>query len=356
MNALAAHPQEHDESSRLEADYFDGRQARAHRVQARLAAGRLHLRGQGIARAVPVAAVRWPPAGSSGARLAHLPDGSSLQSTDPAAWDAWTRAGGLRASVVARAESSWRWVLGAVAALVLMAGAMYLWGLPLLARGVVALLPHSVDERVGTAALQSLPAGWLAPTTLGAEQQARVSAAFERSVQRSYEPGTAPAYTLRFHKSKLGPNAFALPGGTIVLTDELVRLVDGREDVLIGVLAHELGHVRHRHGMRSLVQAMAMGAVSSLAFGDFSGLFAGLPVLLGQAGYSRDAEREADGEAIRVLREAGLSPAVMVVFFDKIAEYAAKKGQDRERTLLGIAFASHPADADRIARFRAAAQ
>ena len=359
-------------SPHIEADYFDGRQARAHRVRAHVSGRQLYLRGNGIARAGPLALVQWPPPAQRGARLAHFASGASLQCADGAAWDAWSAASGLEASVVARVEGSWRWVLGAVAALVLLVGSLYVWGLPWLSRGVVALVPLSVDEKVGEVALESLPEGWLEPTRLPADQQQRLRSAFDGAVKAAFAPGEAPVYTLRFHKSDLGPNAFALPGGTIVMTDELVALVAGREDAIVGVLAHELGHVRHRHGMRALVQVTVLGAVSSLAFGDFSGLFAGLPVLLGHAGYSRDAEREADGEAIRIMQEAGLSPEAMVVFFEKIGAWADEKaagkggrkegepktepGQAREESLLGIAFSSHPADAERIARFREAAR
>ena len=366
MNTATAAP-----TSQIEADYFDGRHARAHRVRAHVSGSQLYLRGSGIAIAVPLAQVQWPPRGQRGARLAHFANGASLQCADGAAWDAWAEASGLKASAVSRAESSWRWVLGAVAVLVLLVGGMYVWGLPLLSRGVVALVPHSVDEKIGEVALESLPDEWLVPTQLPMDQQQRLRAAFDRAVQSAFAPGEAPAYTLRFHKSRLGPNAFALPGGHIVMTDELVTLVEGREDAIVGVLAHELGHVRHRHGMRALVQVTVLSAVSSLAFGDFSGLFAGLPVLLGHAGYSRDAEREADGESIRIMLEAGLSPEAMVVFFEKIGTWADEKaagkggskgekkgepGKPREESALGIAFSSHPADAERIARFREAAR
>src|SRR4030095_10063794 len=117
-------------------------------------------------------------------------------------------------------------------------------------------------------------------------------------------------------KSRIGPNAFALPGGTIILTDDLVKRVGADEAVLIGVLGHELGHLRHRHGMRMLIEVGALGAIASVLVGDFSTLLASMPVWLGQAAYSRDAEREADAEAVRVLRASGASPAVMVGFFE----------------------------------------
>ena len=153
---------------------------------------------------------------------------------------------------------------------------------------------------------------------------------------------------LHFHSGRLGANAFALPGGTIVVTDELVALLEGRDELLLGVLGHEAGHVSHRHGMRALVQSTLLGSITALAFGDFSSMLAGAPALLGHLAYSRNFEREADGEAIRLLQASGLSPELMVTVFERLQ--AQRGGR-----VLGIALASHPANAERIARFRAAA-
>jgi predicted Zn-dependent protease len=87
-------------------------------------------------------------------------------------------------------------------------------------------------------------------------------------------------------------------------------------------------------------------------------VLAGVPALLGQMAYSRDAEREADAESVRLLRAAGLSPAVMVEFFERMqawrdSDAGRKLGADID---VGIAFSSHPADAERIAFFRDAAR
>jgi Zn-dependent protease with chaperone function len=165
----------------------------------------------------------------------------------------------------------------------------------------------------------------------------------------------------------------------MVMTDELVELVGRDDKVITAVLAHELGHVRHRHGIRMLVQATALSGLAAMVVGDFSTVLAGVPVLLGQASYSRDAEREADREAVLILKAAGISPAVMLTLFEKIAAQqrseaassgkAGKSGEPVEpgearpsgdklpdqESGLGIAFASHPADAERIRYFLEAA-
>jgi Zn-dependent protease with chaperone function len=347
----------------LAVDYFDGLSARPR--PARLSWWgtdrdrrlRIHLldRDGPASVDVPWNEVQWPERQRHGPRIAHLAPGGELHCHDHRAWDAFTREAGVEPSWVVRAQQNWPSTAAALAVLLGLLTAGYLWGLPRAAQSLVAITPPTVDQRVGELALASVADRWLKPSELPTADQARLREKFKDLVARSFASGTAPAYDLRFHKSSIGPNAFALPGGMIVLTDELVKLVDGRDDVVLGVLAHELGHVRHRHGMRTLVQFTVLGAVTSIALGDFSTVLAGAPALVGQMAYSRDFERQADAESARMLRAAGLSPEAMVVFFEKVAQWhkdkPAQSGFDP-----GIAFSSHPADADRIAFFREAAK
>lgn len=166
-------------------------------------------------------------------------------------------------------------------------------------------------------------------------------------------------YQLRFHATKsLGPNAFALPGGSIIVTDELVQLLTGHDDAVLGVLAHEFGHVRLRHGMRLVVQVSLLGAATGVALGDFSSVLAGAPALLGQLAYSRDAEREADADSVRLLRSAAISPAAMATFFERVRAWRTSPEGERlgAGIELGIALSSHPADDERLRYFREAAR
>lgn len=343
----------------LAADYFDGSSARAQRVRLSIAADQLLLQGEGIARQMPLTDVQWPERTRHGARVAHLRDGGSLQAEDAAHWDEWLAAAGVRESRVVRWQQSWRATAVAVFGLLLLAGAGYLWGLPWVARAVVALVPLSIDRSIGDAAWGTIAPRWLVQSALPSARQQALREAFTSAVERARPEHKRPAYELSFHGSphgRLGANAFALPGGRIVVTDELVRLLEGRDDVVLGVLAHELGHVVHRHGMRSLVQVTLLSTATSLAFGDFSSVLATAPVLLGQLAYSRDFEREADQHAVQVLRANGLSPEVMVTLFERLASQRPGARDGGSRGDIGIAFASHPADAERIRLFREAAE
>ena len=354
----------------LPAEHFDGVSARARRVQLRIDAGHLHIDGDGddAVLRVPLADVQWPERTRHGARVAHLRGGGSLRALDPGAWDAWALGAGIGESPIVKAQQNWHSALAAVVLLLALAAAGYEWGVPWLARIVLAALPMSVDRAIGDAAMRSFDEVLLLPSTVSAARQQQLREAFAGAVERAFPPGRRPAYALRFHtspklgkdadaKTRLGANAFALPGGTIVVTDEMLVLLQGRDDVLIGVLGHELGHVRRRHGMRLLVQDTLIGTAASIAWGDFSTVLAAAPALLGQSAYSRDFEREADDEAIALLRANGLSPAVMAELFERLAASRpqAKADAAQGRFDLGIALASHPADAERMRRFRDAA-
>ena len=362
----------------LQALYFDGVSARAHAVTLRLDAQTLHIQGQGIDMSLARADVQWPERTRHGARVAHFKAGGSVQCQDSAAWDAWWRAHGQGDSWVVRMQQSWRWALACALALVAVAWSLQQWGFPLAARGVVALTPHSVDTALGESVLPFLDQHVMRPSKLSKDQQDRYRAALARALQAEQKISgeTAPPWTLLFRQSVIGPNALALPGGQLIMTDEMVELVGRDEQVITAVLAHEIGHVRRRHGLRMLVQVTLLSGLAALVLGDFSSGLAGAPVILGHASYSRDAEREADQDAVATLKAAGISPAVMITMFEKLDEYRRSKEKNKdsgpakprpkpaskaegkdsaEGSWLGIAFASHPSDADRIRFFREAA-
>lgn len=343
----------------VSADYFDGRSARAHAVRVHVADGRLVIVGDGVQRSEPLSDVKWPERTRHGVRLLHLADGASLHCGHSLQWDTWSAEhAGRRDSLVVRVQQRWKWVLVSTLLLVAIGVVGYQHVLPLAARGVVALMPLTVDEALGESALRSIDEnGLMKPTTLSPAQQQAVRQALADAVNH-LPRGDVPAYQLEFRKSEIGPNAFALPGGPIVLTDELYQRVGGDHDILVGVLGHELGHLRHRHGMRMLVQASMLGAAAGALYGDFSTLFAQIPVLLGQASYSRAFEHEADVDSVRLMKADGISPAVMARFFVQVRVPAPGEKAASAPPLphLPIALASHPADQERIDFFEAAAR
>jgi len=136
-------------------------------------------------------------------------------------------------------------------------------------------------------------------------------------------------------------NAVTLPGGRIVVFDGLLKAADS-PDAVAGVIAHEIGHVRNRDVMESLLRQVGL----SVLLGGLEGHVGGYTNALLATAYSREAEARADGHAIRLLSDQRLSPIPTARFFTRLG-----RGADGAERMFAY-LASHPVSADRAARFR----
>ncbi len=112
-------------------------------------------------------------------------------------------------------------------------------------------------------------------------------------------------------------NAFAAPGGQIIMTRGLVQKAASPDEVA-GVLAHEIGHTLELHPEAGLVRAMGLSAAAQLIFAGTTGTATNIGILLTQMRYTRVSEREADAHALRMLRSAGISPKGFGDFFERL--------------------------------------
>jgi predicted Zn-dependent protease len=143
-------------------------------------------------------------------------------------------------------------------------------------------------------------------------------------------------------------NAFACPGGFIYIYTGLLKTMDN-EAQLAGVLAHEIGHVVARHGVKRLQQVLGIQVLLSIALGESNevtqkAISAGLVVIL--QGYSRQNEFEADYNGAYYMTRSGYHPQGMIQLFGKFQEME----KSRKNTALDQLLASHPPTADRIAK------
>ncbi len=174
------------------------------------------------------------------------------------------------------------------------------YGLPAASKIIAYRLPQGVMNVASTETLELLDKTHLKPTKLDQEVQARVLQHFALALKEN-----APLHVRVVFRDggELGANAFALPDGTIIFTDEMVNLAQD-DNELLAVLAHEIGHVKYRHGLRSAIQSTSLGFIVSMLTGDLSavsGALTTLPVILTTLSYSRDFEREADQNSLEYL-------------------------------------------------------
>lgn len=299
--------------------------------------------------------LRWPEPLRHGQRQVLLPDGGVLACPDAAAYDDWLARSGRRHGAIPRWQQSGRLALLTLALLVATLFAGWRWGVPVAADATVRFLPEAFDDHVGDRVLKELDRHLLHPSQLSLSERRAVFDRFADAVDSALDRRALPKLThfdLQFRAGgRLGANALALPGGTIIVTDELVQLLADRPEALVGVLGHELGHVKHRHGMRLTLRASAVGLATGVLIGDFSIALASAPALLAQQSYSRDFEREADDYARTLLRGAQIDPAVMVSFFERL-QAARKDDGEASDNAFAAAFSSHPADEERKAFFK----
>ena len=192
--------------------------------------------------------------------------------------------------------------------------------LPWVGDQIANLIPHSWLIMAGDETLEILDASLFAPSDLAIQDQDQYTKEFNRMADLVLNDRTT---RLVFRKSEeIGPNAFALPGGVVVLTDELVEIAE-KKDGVIGVLAHELGHIQLKHPARRLVRSLMALAVVSLILDDSATFAEELATISGSLislAYTREFEEEADRAGKEILIRAGLSPIPLANLLQKLSD------------------------------------
>lgn len=342
----------------LEAHYFDGINARLHQVLLDIGQDVIALAGGDVVKSYHRSQARMAEPFSGAPCVLDFSDGARCEVHGAEQKAALAAALGYAPSRVVRMQQQW---LAALLAMLLLAASIAgaaIWGVPLLAEKVVAGLPLSVDIRAGDEALRAMEKRMLKPSRLSDQRHEELRAILARVLPEK----TRVPIQLRFYQLHSSPNAFALPNGTIVMSDEMVLHVlagqrdldQDMQDAIAGVLAHEIGHIEERHSMRVFARSSLLALGSAALFGDFSTAAAGAPALLMNTRYSRDMERAADDYAIKRMTGAGLPTIALGELFESLDNGAEHMRGMPEWMKQNIGYlSSHPNSEERIARFYA---
>lgn len=330
--------------------WFDGRRAAGHAVRFAFGGGELLLSNAATGALLArhqLAETRVAEPLRNAPRTFHLPGGGLLQADDGPTLAHALRAAGVATSPVVAMQRAWPASL--LALLVLLAASWWLYvdGLPALSDRAAGALSPALEERMGAQALAALDGTLLQPSRLDADRHAEIAQRFA-AFSRAAAIGARTRLEFRSIEGDDGVNAFALPGGTIVLLDGMVAHVGKDDEMLLAVLAHEVGHQESRHMTRSLFRALGGVALAGLLWGDYSSVASNAAVLFGQLSYSRDDELAADDFAIAALGRAGVSPGALARFFWDV--------ESKERGAKAPSWAStHPDAGERAERATKAA-
>jgi Zn-dependent protease with chaperone function len=333
----------------LEGSFFDGHEPTVAPARMDFSGTEAVLTAASVSERFAVSSLKVSPRIGSSDRFISLPNGGQFLCADLAFLDSLPQESPSEGAV-AWLERRWLVALTCVAAVVCALLAGYFVGLPAAAKYLAFRIPVKTEAALGTRVLSWLDDhSWLQVTALSDDKQRVIREGFDRLHDdlplNSY-------YRLQFRSSKpIGPNAFALPGGTVVITDDLVAMSQTPEEVL-SILAHEIAHAELRHTTRTLLQNSVVAAVAAAVTSDAASLtvaVAGLPVVIAETKYSRQFEEEADEYAFGLLKRKGYSPTAFASIMERLQKNRGKESRYRVYT------STHPVTSRRAARARSAA-
>lgn len=345
-----------DTSVRFEARYSDGQSAQQHDVAVRCAMQGLIVENSDRQ---PITEWDWGDVKLAESHSADRPirlqnrslEGPRLAITDRSILGHLEQlAPHLKRDPVSRAGVRKFTIIGA---LFLCFALFVIYGLPRLAGPLAESIPMEWEEEIGEGVVKTVTKIFGADESKcknpkGVAVLQHLTGRLAATVDTPYR------FKVRVAKSKV-VNAFATPGGHIVILSGLIEKADTPEEVA-GFLAHEMGHVIKRHPTKALIHAygwsMLITALTGVS-GSSGDLASGFALHLVNASYSRGNEAEADDTAVEMLARAKISNAGLVSFFEKFLNEAKAKGKSTGDDSVIKYLASHPALRERIDAIKA---
>lgn len=253
-------------------------------------------------------------------------------------------------------QGSWA-VLITVALLVLLSPVAAYFSMPILSKLAAHQVPAEWEETLGKAAFAQYSVDY---DLMDDDDTALILSPLSDPLLKALPKAE---FDYRIHiANEESINAFALPGGYIVIHSGLILAADTPEEML-GVLAHEISHVTQKHSLQNIISSLGVYITLTVLLGDASGLVAiigsAAPLLINQS-FSRDFERNADEEGYKLLQKAKINPAGLRDFFKTMQAEEEKRldkmSNDESREVIETAFqilSTHPSTDERIANIQA---
>lgn len=330
----------------MQGRFYDGVTAAPHAVDVSVADGALCFRAGGRDHAWPLDGLQTEGLGER-VRLSEPGGRDGRLLLDAADWRA--AAGALARLGETRERTRERRLVLGLALAGLAVVAFVFVGMPALSGPMARATPPALERRMGESFEVQLSAPFRACKGDAAGQRAL------QALGRRLARETDSPFDIRVRAVEAPfANAFALPGGPILVTDDLIRLAE-TPDELAAVVAHEVAHVERRHVMQAVWRTLGLGLVLDAVVGGGSGAGQQAVLLAGSFAdlrYSRQAETEADARGMALLEAAGLSSQGMAPFFERMG--GEKLGSDA--ALVRELVSSHPDSLRRASVSRAMAR
>ena len=260
-------------------------------------------------------------------RKLTLPNGSVFASGDNDAIDKLIGSSKKIHGIIHILESHLVWIMVALVITIGSTIAGFRWGIPLASEAIAHALPYKTNELIATETLSFLDEYTFKPSQLSAPTKQRIRDHFWETLVPLDEQHQQIRYALHFrawdYQDKSIPNAFALPSGDIIVTDQFIKLSQNQAQI-DAVLLHEMGHVVRRHALQKLIETTLVGAAIVMISGDSNStadMGIGLGSLLVSSHYSRNHEYEADAYAFEKMLLAGIDPQGFIDIMERMQHF-----------------------------------
>lgn len=262
--------------------------------------------------------------------------------------DAWLSQYG-KGDKASTLEKSWYAVTGAFIAVPVFLYVFFAFLVPMGAIVFADMVPDRAVQITSQQTLSILDNHMLEVSEIELDKQQQLLEEFDVVISQLQD--THHRFNIQFRSSEaMGANAFALPDGTIVITDEFIKLVDSDVDLIIAILLHEIGHVENKHSMRLIAETLATALAVDFFIGDLGALvefFAGVTNTIAQNQFSQELEWEADNYALAQLEHLGRNPEDFAAAMERLAASSSSEAGTLEKFL-----SSHPGIHERIMNAR----
>ncbi|QKJ23308.1 M48 family metallopeptidase [Poseidonibacter lekithochrous] len=239
-------------------------------------------------------------------------------------------------------------VLVSIVITALFTFSIFKWGIPIVSEKIAHIIPHEANELISNESIEFLDEHIFTKTKLSKETQKIILTNFNKKILPLIQNEENIKYKIIFRnwkvKDKSIANAFALPNGNIILTDEFIKLSSNQNEI-DSVILHEVGHVYFKHGMQRLTQSTFTALITMYITGDlssFAQIGVGFGSLFISSNYSRNHELQADLYSFEKMIEAKIDPIHFANIMEKLSTEEIKDSNTIEY------LSSHPQSQDRV--------
>lgn len=254
------------------------------------------------------------------ARYISFPNGAQFESIENEAIDKMLAqfSSGKEKGLAHKLESTKYFIVLTVVSVVLFAWLFIQYGIPGLSKHIAELLPDDASHHLGQGVLEVMDKSWFESSQLSKVRQEELRTLYKKLIKNIKG---SEDYKLVFRLGgKIKANAFALPNGTIVFTDELVELSENDLEIA-AIMLHEIGHLQSRHSLRATIQQFSLAMFAMVITGDVStssSIVTAIPLMLVESGYSQEMEIEADTFSLNHMEKHQIDKNYFVTMMQKL--------------------------------------